>query len=108
LTKQIEDQYNKEHGINPVTVFKSIEEIMSSTSVADVQSQRILNREDSKQARIKIASEPLIQYMSKEQKQLLVEELFIEMKNYASNLDFERAAEIRDEIRRLKEDIDSK
>src|SRR5690606_3265 len=34
--RQIQQLYNEEHGINPKTIYKSIQEILDSTSIADV------------------------------------------------------------------------
>lgn len=106
--RNIQIEFNKEHGINPKTVYKSLEEILNSTSVADIQAQRVKRIED-KQAkeeerakRIKGVAEPLAVYMTDAQKKELLEQLFAEMKRAAKDLDFERAAELRDEIKRIE------
>ncbi len=101
--REIQTAYNEKHGIDPKTIYKSLEEILESTSVADVQKARkgrLAEKENVKQ----IASEPTIAYMSEEQKEELLEQMFIEMKKAAVNLDFERAANLRDEIARIKAD----
>jgi excinuclease ABC subunit B len=101
--REIQTAYNEKHGIDPKTIYKSLEEILESTSVADVQKARkgrLAEKENIKQ----IASEPTIAYMSEEQKEELLEQMFIEMKKAAVNLDFERAANLRDEIARIKAD----
>lgn len=101
--REIQTAYNVKHGIDPKTIYKSLEEILESTSVADVQKARkgrLAEKENIKQ----IASEPTIAYMSEEQKEELLEQMFIEMKKAAVNLDFERAANLRDEIARIKAD----
>ncbi len=101
--REIQSAYNKKHGIDPKTIYKSLQEILESTSVADVQKARkgrIAVKENLKQ----IASEPTIAYMSEEQKTDLLEQMFVEMKKAAINLDFERAANLRDEIARIKTD----
>ena len=36
----LQSKYNTDNGINPRTVYKSLEEILSSTSVADIQAQK--------------------------------------------------------------------
>jgi excinuclease ABC subunit B len=58
---------------------------------------------------VKIAAEPIVKFMSKEQKKDVLNQMFAQMKEAAKNLDFERAAELRDEINTLKSDwqIDS-
>ncbi|RPI67928.1 MAG: excinuclease ABC subunit UvrB [Ignavibacteriae bacterium] len=98
----LQEAYNTEHGINPATVYKSIEEILESTSVADIQAQRTQRRHDTETARLKKAAEPIAKYLAPEQRKDMVDQMFIEMKNAARDLDFERAAELRDEIQRLQ------
>lgn len=101
--RQLQIEYNKKMGINPKTVYKSLEEILSSTSVADIQASKIKRIEYAESKKLQKAAEPLVQYLTKEQRAELIEQLFVEMKDAAKNLDFERAAELRDEIARLKE-----
>jgi excinuclease ABC subunit B len=43
-----------------------------------------------------------LKYMSKDQKEDLIEQLTIEMHNAAKDLEFEKAANLRDEINKLK------
>lgn len=100
--RDLQIAYNEEHGINPTTVYKSIEEILRSTSVADIHEQRGKRMEDEKKAQMRKAAEPTLKYMTTEQRQELIEQLFTEMKNAARDLDFERAAELRDEIQNLQ------
>jgi excinuclease ABC subunit B len=99
-TLQIE--FNKINNINPQTVYKSLEEILSSTSVADIQSQRVKKQEEIETRRVMKAAEPVMKYLTDEQREDLIEQLFGEMKAAARQLDFERAAELRDEIQRLQ------
>lgn len=101
--REIQAAYNTKHGIDPKTIYKSLQEILESTSVADVQKARkgkIAAKDNLKQ----IASEPTIAYMSEDQKADLLDQMFVEMKKAAINLDFERAANLRDEIARIKTD----
>jgi excinuclease ABC subunit B len=49
--------------------------------------------------------EPLIDVMDKSQINIIIDQLFIEMKAAAKDLDFERAAQLRDEISSLKEKL---
>ena len=91
-------KYNVEHGIRPETIYKSIQEVMAATTVADVRSAR----EARKDKRVGMVSETVAKYLSPEQKKDLLEELKMEMKRAAKDLEFERAAELRDEIDRLE------
>ena len=52
--------------------------------------------------RIKKAAEPIARYLTPAQRTELIEQMFVEMKNAARDLDFERAAELRDDITRLQ------
>jgi len=100
--RKMQKEYNKKHNINPQTVYKSIEEILDSTSVADIQQRRMQKIYAAEEKKYKKAAEPMIQYLSPEKKEELIEQLFIEMKKAAKNLDFELAAELRDEIKKIK------
>jgi len=94
--------YNTEHGINPTTVYKSLEEILQSTSVADIQANKVKKRSELEQARVRRSAEPMMKYLTEDQRKDLIEQLYEEMKKAARDLDFERAAELRDEIERLR------
>jgi excinuclease ABC subunit B len=104
--REVQTEYNREHGITPRTVGKSREQIMSSTAIADVKASRDQKRDDAeKRSTPSIVEEPVFKYMSVEQKQDMIAYLRDEMKRAAKDLEFERAAEIRDEIGRLEEAI---
>jgi excinuclease ABC subunit B len=81
--------YNSEHGITARTIYKSAEEILATTSVADVRHK------------LQKIAEPKIEYGNLDREELL-ERLEQEMQAAAANLEFERAATIRDEIKRIK------
>jgi excinuclease ABC subunit B len=98
----LQEAYNTEHGINPVTIYKSLEEILESTSVADIQAQRTQKQRVQETAKLKKAAEPLARYLTGEQRKELLDQMFDEMKKAARDLDFERAAELRDEIQQLQ------
>jgi excinuclease ABC subunit B len=100
--RKLQAEYNEVHGINPVTVYKSLEEILNSTSVADIQHLRSERIEEAGAKKLMKAAEPVVKYLTPVQRNELADQLFIEMKNAARNLDFERAAELRDEIQRIK------
>ena len=96
--RKIQMEYNEKHNITPKTIYKSRNEILSSTSIADM-----CNREDKQEesAFLKVA-EPVIKYMSREQKEELLEQMTEEMLTAAKDLEFERAAQLRDEIEKMK------
>ncbi len=104
--REVQIEYNTEHGIVPKTVRKSREKIISSTAIADVKASRDRKRADAeKKSMISIVEEPMFRYMSDNQKLDLIETLREQMKEAAKNLEFERAGEIRDEIARLEEAV---
>jgi len=98
----LQEEYNREHGINPRTIYKSLEEILESTSVADIQASRSEKRKRAETEKLKKAAEPIARYLTPDQRKDMIEQMFEEMRNAARDLDFEKAAELRDEIQRLK------
>ncbi|MBE2255418.1 MAG: excinuclease ABC subunit UvrB [Ignavibacteria bacterium] len=103
--RQVQEEYNKKHKIEPKTVYKTYEEIMSSTIVADSKSKVDASKKkkrETKKNSISVINEPLENKISKEQRNELIEQLRGEMINAAKDLEFERAAELRDEIDRLQ------
>ncbi|MCF8262577.1 MAG: excinuclease ABC subunit UvrB [Melioribacteraceae bacterium] len=96
--RKLQREYNEKHGITPQTVLKSRAEIMSSTSIAELRNK---GSEYDQAAFTKVA-EPVIKYMTNEQKEELVEQMTEEMIIAAKDLEFERAAHLRDEIEKMK------
>lgn len=95
--------YNQKHGIDPKTVYKSLEEILQGTSIADINAKRTEKRRAAELADIQKKTAPILKLMTPEQRTSLIEQLREEMKTAARDLDFERAAELRDEIKRLED-----
>jgi excinuclease ABC subunit B len=83
--RKIQKAYNIKHGITPETIYKSVEAILSTTAVADVKVSKVI-------------SEKKYDYFSKMEKEELAEKLEKEMLEAARRLEFEKAAELRDEI----------
>jgi excinuclease ABC subunit B len=100
--RALQQEYNRTHGINPRTVYKSLEEILQATTVADVKLQREKRKRETEVIRQRQAVEPLLEKLPPEKVQELIAELFTQMKQAAQDLDFERAAQLRDEIHRLQ------
>jgi len=95
--RKIQQEYNEKNGISPKTIYKSRDEILRSTSIADMR-----KKNEYEQASFTKVAEPVIKYMSKEEKFDLIEEMMEEMKQAAKDLEFEKAAYLRDEIEKLK------
>jgi len=93
--RKIQDEYNKKHNIEPATVQKSTEDILSSTSVADSMSN------DDEIIHINKKGDDF----SKMDKKLALEMMRQEMIESAERLDFERAAKLRDEIKKLEQEL---
>lgn len=100
--RALQIDYNTKHGINPRTVFKSLEEILQGTFVADINAKRTERQKEAELQQTRKAAEPMLKYMTADQRQELIRQLTDEMKTAARDLDFERAAELRDEIKRLE------
>lgn len=91
--KQIE--YNSEQGIEPETIFKTRDEILRATRFADSREAE----------QVDLAKPDNFTRMKKEDQLAFMMEA---MKKAADNLDFETAILMRDEIRKLKEELKSK
>jgi excinuclease ABC subunit B len=85
--------HNREHGIVPRTVYKSIEEILQATSVADAGKQDEKQTWDAPVDPGNLGREDFIELLIRE------------MKAAADGLEYERAASIRDRILELKGEI---
>ncbi|MDZ7414226.1 MAG: helicase-related protein, partial [candidate division KSB1 bacterium] len=93
----IQQKYNEEHGITPTTIYKSVEDVLGATRVADAKASRWAReaeRTQSLTARWK--------KMTPMEREQLLEQLEAEMMEAARRLEFERAAELRDQIDALR------
>ena len=99
--RKLQKEYNEEHNITPTTIYKSVEEIMNATSIADVRKKDY----DKQEAAFLKVAEPVIKYMTGDQRKELLEQMTEEMLAAAKDLEFERAANMRDEIDKLKKMI---
>ena len=80
--RKIQEEYNKEHGITPKTIKKSIRETISITKQEEIEVEyKLESAEDIKKT---------------------ITELTDEMLKYAANMEFEKAAEVRDKIKELE------
>ncbi|WP_017692024.1 excinuclease ABC subunit UvrB [Paenibacillus sp. PAMC 26794] len=85
--REIQIEYNEKHGITPQTIRKKVRDVIEATKVAE-----------SKKDYLTGAAEK----MSKKDRQALIQRLEVEMKDAAKNLQFERAAELRDALLELR------
>ncbi|HEY4619663.1 MAG TPA: excinuclease ABC subunit UvrB, partial [Nitrospirota bacterium] len=86
----IQEEYNRQHNITPVSVTKGIQETLYEISEADYVT-------------IPAVKETADEYIQEDKLAGVLKSLEKEMKEAAKKLEFERAAELRDKIRSLKE-----
>lgn len=102
--RQIQMDYNEEHGITPTPLKKSLEVILESTKVADADSRSVTYEQTNE---VPLAADPVVQSMSREQLEKSIKNTRKQMEAAAKELDFIEAARLRDELfeleKRLKE-----
>ena len=81
--RRIQSEYNEAHGITPKTIQKSIRDTIKITVVEDIQSEYDIDDDESIEN--------------------IIEKLTDEMLKCAQNMEFEKAAELRDKIKALSE-----
>ena len=92
--RRLQAAYNKKHGITPETIQKEITSILSSVYESDYVTVRKV-------------SEPAAEFGSVDDLENIIQGLESEMKEAVKELAFERAAELRDQIKELRElDLD--
>ena len=80
--REIQQEYNKEHGITPKTIQKSVRDTIKASYLEDISKEyEVKENEDIKD---------------------IINKLTDEMLKYASNMEFEKAAELRDKIKELE------
>jgi excinuclease ABC subunit B len=89
--REVQLEYNREHGITPETIRKSVREIEFSTRVADARA-----------APVPRVAKSTRSYQDEVNVEELVKALETEMEEAAADLDFERAALLRDELLDLR------
>ena len=81
--REIQMKYNEEHGITPQTINKSVRDIIRATVLEDVSSAYDIKKDDNIEE--------------------IITKLTDEMLKYASKMEFEKAAELRDKIKELQD-----
>jgi excinuclease ABC subunit B len=87
--RKIQMEYNEEHGITPQTIQKAVRDVIESKKVTETRDYYGVSRK-------------AVETMALDEIMLTLAELEREMKQAARELNFEHAAEVRDEITRLK------
>jgi len=86
----IQEAYNQEHGITPQSIVKSIDEVMTSIYERDYVT-------------VGTSADAAGQFRTHAELEAHVAELRAQMKAAAANLEFEKAASLRDRIKQLKD-----
>ncbi|MDP9202799.1 MAG: excinuclease ABC subunit UvrB [Gemmatimonadota bacterium] len=95
--REIQTAYNVEHGITPISVKKSVDQVRFTTRVADSRTGRD-EREKEKARRVAESGS----HYGIENLPALIADLEAQMREAATNLDFETAARLRDELFEVK------
>jgi excinuclease ABC subunit B len=108
--REIQLEYNEEHDVTPEPIVKSPDQIRQGTAIADEKSdgERDSGARKHYGSPDQLSSEvadPVVEYLSDDQKRDLIDQMEEEMEEAAENLEFERAAELRDSIEELEEQL---
>lgn len=87
--REIQEEYNKKHGITPQSIVKNVRGVIEATSAAEEDGEYTV---DGKPVEIHNEKDLL----------KLIDKMNSEMMEAAKNLEFEKAATIRDEIKKMK------
>lgn len=80
--RQIQENYNKEHGITPKTIQKSVRDLIKASIVEDISAEYKIDKNETPEQ--------------------IIERLTDEMLKAAAAMEFEKAAELRDKIKDLE------
>lgn len=88
--RQIQQEYNEEHGITPTTIQKAVRDLISISKAADTMDKGLLKELES---------------MDKKELEKAIKEITKRMHQAAAELNFELAAQLRDEMVELKKHL---
>lgn len=83
--RKLQEEYNKEHGITPKTIQKSVRDSIKASIMEEAETKYNISKDESIEE--------------------VINKLTDEMLKYASNMEFEKAAELRDKIKELEKGI---
>ena len=108
-TKQL--KYNEEHGITPQQIIKKIDTnslVRGESDAATKPAKDLTYRPYIEPDKMEMAADPIIEKMSREQIEKSIANTTALMKKAAKELDFLQAAQYRDEIIRLQEELEAR
>ncbi|WP_225744254.1 excinuclease ABC subunit UvrB [Marinilactibacillus sp. Marseille-P9653] len=85
--REIQEEYNRVHGITPKTIKKEVRDLIKISTIIE-------DGED--------LTEDTFKQLSREERRELIETMELEMKQAAKELDFEKAAQLRDVVLEIK------
>ena len=83
--RKLQEEYNKEHSITPKTIQKSVRDSIKASIIEEAESKYNIGKDETMEE--------------------LINKLTDEMLKYAANMEFEKAAEIRDQIKELENSL---
>ena len=83
--RKLQEEYNKEHGITPKTIQKSVRDAIKASIIEEAESKYNISKDESVED--------------------VINKLTDEMLKYAANMEFEKAAELRDQIKELENSL---
>ncbi len=87
--RTVQEAYNVEHGITPASIVKNIDDLLTSVYERDYVTVPVVHEEQE-------------QYKTQDELDAAIAELQRQMKAAAANLEFEKAAKLRDRIKKLR------
>ena len=102
--RAIQHRYNEEHGITPQSIIKSVDQILDTTSVADAE-ERYRRKRFGLEPKPERLLAALIETLTPQETYAMAAELRLEMQEAAVQMEYEKAAYLRDEISKLEQAI---
>ena len=105
----IQMKYNEEHGITPQQIKKSIKSLLTNdTANSNTTKEYSISENELNSSKVMLAADEIVVKMSKEQLRKSIQYTTELMKQAAKDLDFLQAAQYRDEILKLQEQLELK
>lgn len=95
--RRVQQKYNREHNITPITVIKPVKDLIETTIVTEVKESAAADTRADYKTKTKGKRK-----LTKKDKEALIKTLTKQMQDASRTLDFERAAELRDIIFELQ------